>query len=98
MLMINEEYISESVLDNLFMVYCSKIDKAVNSQPVIKEKQDNLCKIEEKLFQNLNQEEKQDIEEYLNKLNDINFNINKGFFKEGIIQGAKLIHELSENE
>lgn len=97
MQMINEEHINDSVLDNLFMVYCSKIDNKVNFQPDIKEKQEALYKIEEKLLQNLNQEDKKDFEEFLIKLNDINFNINKGFFKEGIIQGAKLKKELSDN-
>lgn len=94
MQIINEFYLKDSVIENLFMVYYSKVDNSKSAEQEYKDKSLTNTKLIDDLMEKLSDEEKKEFDNVLNSIYDLNFSMNKGFFKEGFIQGSKMMQEI----
>lgn len=98
MQIIDKNQLNESSLDNLFMLYFSKVDSDVTLLEDYIENSKKAGALEEELRETLNNKQIQDLEELTILLNKVSFTMHRAYFKEGFVQGMKLLLEVSSSD
>lgn len=94
MLLIDESKLDKKALDNLFMLYYTKVDRAVVSTTEYKEFIKSSMALENELMQTLSKEEKLILEKLLILREESCDLMRQGYFNEGVKQGVKLMQEI----
>lgn len=94
MISIDEKDLSDSVIDNLSMVYYSKVDSDMLKCEEYEKKQEVCSNLEDAFRETLSKEQQKELYKLTQSINKINFKFNKAYFKEGFIQGVNLMLEI----
>lgn len=94
MILIDENCLSDEALENFFMLYYTKVDRAVVSTEEYRQFINSSTALEMELMPVLSKEDKLTLEKLLLLSTETNDLMRKGYFKEGVNQGVKLMLEI----
>lgn len=94
MLLIDKNDLEDSALENLFMLYSTKVECDVASCEEYRKIQYEICSLEEQVKANLNQTQLLHYDKILSELDNSNAMMYEAHFKEGFVQAVRLMSEI----
>lgn len=90
--------LNDELLNNLFMVYHTKVFRTVAKLDEYREELTKFKNLENTFMEHSTKEQYELLDKITIQLDEIHYCMNRGYFKEGFIQGVRLMQETSSNK